>query len=748
MSTESRPGEVGGNVCATCGAMVPATAPGGMCAKCLLEGAAVPTETVEGGPPGRPGVPDLRRLAEAFPELEIAGWVGLGGMGAVFKARQPHLDRWVAVKVLSEALAANPAFAERFNREARTLARLNHPNIVTVHDFGRRGEFYFLLMEYVDGVNLRQAMKAGRFTAAQALGLVPKICEALQFAHEEGVLHRDIKPENILLDARGRVKIADFGIAKLMGDGSSDRSLTVSGATLGTPAYMAPEQIENPTEVDHRADIYSLGVVLYELLTGELPLGRFPPPSERGGVDDRVDAIVMRALEKERELRQQSAAQVRTEVEGVTGPVAGGAAVGSVEPAGAGKGMLQQGTGPEPDFVLCNPRLPRMAQWITVYALLVMPVLWLMNLASFGDLKDPSPYAQFVQAVQNTVGIVGELAVVVMLGAGGWKLRALRVSGPRLIRAGIWTHLFLCGVVVALAMWHEALRKAPSGDIQPGEMLLACAGLAGLAFEISALIWLRRHSHRLARIFAASAPQSEDAMAEVAMTAPTDGVARHATVGAALTAVSVVLGLVALGFGVLVAELWVRRGGNPWSGSGAGLAEWVPALLYLLLVGGSGVVGSALGWSALLEIRESQKRLGGVGRGLFAGLAWPLMLVEMAILTGLGWLLSREDGGFWWMSLIALAGALALAEVMVRSAWRWVRKIPRDARLGRLPGSGRGLVIGSLMVALVATACLVGWIHHLRSGSHVFEGARAGRGLDWEQTAASAAAPGASQHDE
>jgi len=123
-------------------------------------------------------------------------------------------------------------------------------------------------------------MRAGRFTPAQALALVPKICDALQYAHEEGILHRDIKPENLLLDTRGRLKIADFGIAKLLG-GAKDITLTASGARIGTPHYMAPEQLERPQDVDQRADIYSLGVVFYEMLTGELPIGRFAPPSEK-----------------------------------------------------------------------------------------------------------------------------------------------------------------------------------------------------------------------------------------------------------------------------------------------------------------------------------------------------------------------------------------------------------------------------------------------------------------------------------
>jgi len=138
--------------------------------------------------------PTREQVAAAFPQLEILRLIGQGGMGFVFKARQPKLDRIVALKILPQSLEADPAFAERFAREGRLLALLNHPNIVTIHDFGQANNFFYLLMEFVDGVNLRQAMKAGRFTPEQALAVVPKICEALQFAHNEGVLHRDINP--------------------------------------------------------------------------------------------------------------------------------------------------------------------------------------------------------------------------------------------------------------------------------------------------------------------------------------------------------------------------------------------------------------------------------------------------------------------------------------------------------------------------------------------------------------------------
>jgi serine/threonine protein kinase len=321
MSITSQP-----KCCPKCGGPIPAEAPQGLCPRCLLLQASLPTEAGRGAS-AKSAPPTHEELAAAFPQLEILELIGQGGMGFVFKARQPKLDRFVALKILPASLAADPAFAERFTREGRMLARLNHPNIVAIHDFGQANGFFYLLMEFVDGVNLRQAMKVGRFTPAQALAVVPKICEALQFAHNEGILHRDIKPENILLDSKGRVKIADFGIAKLV-EGADlllgqpgtagpapAPNLTETGKALGTPQYMAPEQLEHPQDVDQRADIYSLGVVFYEMLTGELPLGRFAPPSEKSAVDPRVDEVVLRTLEKERERRTQTAGEVRTQVE-------------------------------------------------------------------------------------------------------------------------------------------------------------------------------------------------------------------------------------------------------------------------------------------------------------------------------------------------------------------------------------------------------------------------------------------------
>src|SRR6516162_632823 len=198
--------------CPECGVALPADAPEGLCPQCLLKGVissaheaarSAPAEAT--GAYAGPAAPAVEELAPLFPQLEILELIGQGGMGAVYKARQPSLDRLVAVKVLPPEAGRDPAFAERFNREARALARLSHPNIVAVHDVGKAGDFYYFVMEYVDGANLRQVLHDGHLRPEQALRIVPQICDALQFAHVEGVVHRDIKPENILLDRKGRV---------------------------------------------------------------------------------------------------------------------------------------------------------------------------------------------------------------------------------------------------------------------------------------------------------------------------------------------------------------------------------------------------------------------------------------------------------------------------------------------------------------------------------------------------------------
>jgi serine/threonine protein kinase len=316
--------------CPECGTDLPPGSPEGLCPKCLLragiDSQPVTEELLQGGATPRSSgfvPPTPADLAACFPQFEILELLGHGGMGAVYKARQTALDRLVAVKILPPEIVSGPAFAERFTREARALARLNHPHIVTVHDFGKvdaaGGPLYYIVMEYIDGVNLRQMVRAGGISSKEALAIVPQICDALQFAHDEGIVHRDIKPENILIDKKGRVKIADFGLAKLAGHAPDAFTLTAAGGAMGTPRYMAPEQMLGAHEVDHRADIYSLGVVFYELLTGEIPMGRFEPPSKRVRLDVRLDEVVLRSLEREPDRRYQHASEVKSEVEQISG---------------------------------------------------------------------------------------------------------------------------------------------------------------------------------------------------------------------------------------------------------------------------------------------------------------------------------------------------------------------------------------------------------------------------------------------
>jgi serine/threonine protein kinase len=306
--------------CKQCGRRLKQDDPQGLCPKCLMKLGLQPTnETIENSASEKTDghkdrkaqpvwfeLPEVSDLAKQFHQLEGIELVGQGGMGAVYKARQKQLDRMVALKILPDARAESGAFAERFMREARSLAKLNHTNIVTVYDFGHtESGLYYFIMEFVEGTNLRDVIEAGKLSPPEALAIIPQICEALQFAHQEGIVHRDIKPENILIDKKGRVKIADFGIAKLLDNPDDQFTLTQAGHKMGTPHYMAPEQIEHPHQVDHRADIYSLGVVFYEMLTGELPLGKFEKPSHKVHIDIRLDDVVLRTLEKEPNRRYQ-----------------------------------------------------------------------------------------------------------------------------------------------------------------------------------------------------------------------------------------------------------------------------------------------------------------------------------------------------------------------------------------------------------------------------------------------------------
>jgi serine/threonine protein kinase len=306
--------------CSKCGQRWPDTeALGAGCPFCLLAFA------FKSPAPPPAADPEAETPLSHLGPYTIRAVLGRGGMGIVYQARHEGLNRSVALKVLHTASARRKGFPERFQREGQMLAVLNHPNIVRVHDLGCEAGVYYLAMEEVVGTTLRQTLRQGPLPWERALPLFVQLCDGLQHAHDCGVIHRDIKPENVLIEEGGQIKIADFGVGKLLGDGSDLLlPLTESGALIGTRCYTAPEQLEGSRAVDHRADLYALGVVLYEMLTGELPLGVFPPPSRKARLDERLDAIVLRSLAKEPGERYASAREFKAEILSLARPAAAG----------------------------------------------------------------------------------------------------------------------------------------------------------------------------------------------------------------------------------------------------------------------------------------------------------------------------------------------------------------------------------------------------------------------------------------
>ena len=229
---------------------------------------------------------------------EVLGIIGKGGMATVYKAIQPSLHRIVAIKVLPQKYLEDPVFVERFNREAQAVAMMNHPNIVQIIDKDRDGDLMYFVMEYVQGTSLQTLESRRRLTLGEALHVAKEVGKGLQCAHRNGIVHRDLNPRNILLsEDLATVKIADFGISRVEALSRESGTLTTAQTSLGTLYYYAPEQAENPAKVDHRADIYSLGVVCYEMLTGKVPVGKFSLPSQLNeSLPPDIDSIVLKCL--------------------------------------------------------------------------------------------------------------------------------------------------------------------------------------------------------------------------------------------------------------------------------------------------------------------------------------------------------------------------------------------------------------------------------------------------------------------
>ena len=310
------------SLCSACGVALPTEGTGGLCPACLMDAVMQPTN--DQGKPWQP--PAAADLAALLPQYEIECLLGRGGMGAVYKGRHLDLDREVAIKILPpDLISGDHDFAGRFKQEARAMAKLKHPGIVAVHDFGQTADgLLYFVMEFVEGMDVQEMMvREGRLHTADALAIAAHVCDALAYAHQRGVIHRDIKPANVIVAYDGHVKVADFGLAKFTNT-ADNSGFTLQGSVMGTPNYMAPEALLFDTSVDERADIYAVGVMLYQMLTGKVPRGVFEMPSlQVPGLDPRLDGIIVKAMREDREQRYPHATDLRADLNGVlTQPMA------------------------------------------------------------------------------------------------------------------------------------------------------------------------------------------------------------------------------------------------------------------------------------------------------------------------------------------------------------------------------------------------------------------------------------------
>lgn len=252
--------------------------------------------------------------------VEVGGYqvfelLGQGGMGQVYRATSKD-GKQVALKVMSQELVESEELTERFRREMKIMASLSHENIVGVIDQGETTDFTFFVMELIEGDNLRNIMRKGPLEERRVMDISIQVLRALGYAHSKGIIHRDIKPENIMFDKNGVVKVTDFGLARKAQYGSDQQSITAANAFLGTESYMSPEQKINPKSVTHKSDIYSYGVVLYEMLTGgNLPMGLFQPPSCHRHVNEYWDSFIYRLLDINPEMRPKNCQEIIDELE-------------------------------------------------------------------------------------------------------------------------------------------------------------------------------------------------------------------------------------------------------------------------------------------------------------------------------------------------------------------------------------------------------------------------------------------------
>ncbi len=288
--------------CNACEAVITVESPAGLCQSCLVQLA------LDEGQYSQCEDTVLQGQELGLQsEFTILDTIGRGGMGVVLKAQQVSLSRLVAIKILPEELASKNGFIMRFHREATVMAQMNHPNIVSIYDYGQaEGKRPYLVMEYIEGTDLYNLWREKKLSEDQTIKFCVQACEALKYGHDLGVIHRDIKPSNILVTKDGVVKVGDFGLAKLRSDSDATTDLTSPGEQMGTPRYMSPEQLEAADKVDHRTDIYSLGITLQQLLQRESGPDTLPS-SEKRNLDARLQEIIARATQSSVEKRYQSA---------------------------------------------------------------------------------------------------------------------------------------------------------------------------------------------------------------------------------------------------------------------------------------------------------------------------------------------------------------------------------------------------------------------------------------------------------
>ena len=596
------------------------------------------TETVftDDTPAAQPPLPP-DQIAPHFPQLEILECLGRGGMGVVYKARQKTLNRFVALKLLAPERVHDAKFAERFAREAQALAALNHPNIVTIHDFGQAGGFYFLLMEFVDGLNLRHLLRARKFTPEEALAIVPPLCDALQFAHDRGIVHRDIKPENLLLDKAGRVKVADFGIAKMLGTGElpgdPGAPENTTRSTLGTPGYSAPEQKNDPRRVDSRADIYSLGVVFYEMLTGELPGKKIEAPSKKVQIDVRLDEIVLRALEKAPALRYQQVSEVKTLVETITATPTG---------------LEDNAPGPN----------------LEIHRQLILGAGGSLALMAIGMGVNVAPFQPYGLAIVIWGVLLSAAAQAVMLVARGGLKKAKMAESLLLING-----LGLFSAVIPLALNCPWMRRTDT------HVLVIAASSFTIIYSLKKLfaLWLippplTNPSPGQSAARASAQPEKSDLPPRFS---------RTAIVGAVLNP---------LIFPIVTFLIYICHQVNTPPGIVPShyllVALIIPMLVLVVFA------PTIFGWVAVTQIRRSAGKLYGLWLAVFDGLLLPLLVLDAAIV----WLwlmlarlfarqvLGLQDSLFLDVWDLTLWASLALASVawvdwlIIRAIWRTVNQ--------------------------------------------------------------------------